>query len=246
MVDSIDPEICRKIYNTISKYPGINLSKIADELDVKVSITEHNLSSLVKNGIIICKQENGSIKYFIKRQGTVKKDKRTESTKNEILNLIQSNPGLHQAKIAELLNMTAQLAEYHLIQLEKNELIIGIKDKKGYYKRFYVKESDVGIKEKQILSLLRREHLVKIIVNILLNPNIRHKVLLDKLNIVGSTLSHHLKKLEEYEIIESNSFGKEKGYRIKDEKEIVRIIMKFKLDSMFEGFKDIWDKFNLI
>ena len=142
--------------------------------------------------------------------------------------------------------MSSQLAEYHLLNLEKKEQIYGVKDPQGYYKRFYIKESEVGVKEKNILALLRQEHHLKIVIHILLNPNIRHRELLEKLQIAGSTLSYHLKRLEDQDLVGSISYGKERGYHIKDEKEIIQIIMKYKLGEIIEGFKDIWKDLHLI
>ena len=201
MDETLDLELCRKIYNLLSKEPGLTLSKIAEILDVKLSFLEYHLSSLVLKENIISKNEQGYNKYYLKKKVNIRRDKRTDSTKNYIIDLIEENPGLHLAKIAEMLNMSSQLAEYHLLNLEKINLIIGIKGKNKYYKRYYVKEGEIGRDEKKILSLLRQEHLIKIVLLILKNPSIKHKQLLENLDIVASTLSYHLKKLEEYDII---------------------------------------------
>lgn len=246
MKEPLDPEICRKIYNSIKENPGVTLSSIADILDIKIPIIESHLNSLVVNKDVHPINEQGNIKYYIAKQTPLRRDRRTENTRQRIFELVEENPGLHLAKIAELLQMSSQLAEYHLLTLEKNELIFGIKDDQGYYKRFYTKGTDVGVQEKQTLALLRQEHHLKIVAHILLNPHIKHKELLEKLAITGPTLSHHLKRLEEYDIVGAVSYGKERGYHIKNEKEIVRIIMKYKLSVIVDGFKDIWKDLHLI
>jgi predicted transcriptional regulator len=246
MTPPVDPEICRKIYNTIKNSPGLTLSQLGEKVHIKLSLVESHLSSLVVQGIISSAHEQGFIRYYITQSQIQKRDRRTKTTRQQIYHLIQKQPGLHLAKIAEFLNMSSQLAEYHLINLEKNDLICSLKDPHGYYKRFYIKDGDVGIQEKNILALLRQEHHLKIVIHILLNPHIKHKELLEKLQIAGSTLSHHLKRLEEQHIVESISYGKERGYLIRDEKVIVQIITKHQLGRLIEGFKDIWKDLNLI
>jgi len=246
MDKTLDLELCRKIYNLLSKEPGLTLSKIAELLDVKLGYLEYHLSSLVLKENIVSKNEQGYNKYYLKQKVNIRRDKRTNDTRNIIIDLIDQNPGLHLAKIAKMLDMSSQLAEYHLINLEKSNLIIGLKGKNKYYKRYYIKEGDIGLEEKKILSLLRQEHLIKIVLLILKNPNIKHKQLLQNLDIVASTLSYHLKKLEEYEIIISKSYGKERGYEIKNKKEIFRLVRRYKLDQITDGFKDAWQDFTLI
>jgi predicted transcriptional regulator len=246
MDETLDLELCRKIYNLLSKEPGLTLSRIAEILDVKLVYLEYHVSSLIIKENIISKNEQGYNKYYLKKKVNIRRDKRTDNTKNYIFDLIEQNPGLHLARIANMCNMSSQLAEYHLLNLEKNNLIIGLKGKNGYYKRYYIKEGEVGREEKNILSLLRQEHLIKIVLLILKNPNIKHKQLLENLDIVASTLSYHLKKLEEYDIIISKSYGKERGYEIKNKKEIFRVVRTYKLDQMVDGFKDAWQDFSLI
>jgi len=162
----------------------------------------------------------------------------------ELYNLISDNPGLHLSKIAEMLNMGTSLAEYHLIQLVKDNLIVSVREKGGYYRRFYVKDSTVGIKEKEILSILRQKSLLKMVSLLLKDSSSRHKEILKNVDMAPSTLSHHLTKLVNSGIVEMSLYGKDKGYRLKNKEEIVSILKKHRLyvelQISIENLKDTW------
>ena len=158
-------------------------------------------------------------------------DRRTMETRGRIYDLISKNPGLHLSKIADILNMSEQLAEYHLIYMIKNNLIIDTKDEGGHYKRFYLKDGNIGIKDKKKLSILRQKKLLKIISILLKHHNLQHKELVSYLNIPPSTLSYQLNKLIESEIVIVTPYGEEKGYALKDENEIIWLIDKYNLEK---------------
>ena len=160
-----------------------------------------------------------------KKRGT--RNKRTQEIRSKISDLLSNNPGLYLSEIAEKLDMSAQLAEYHLLHMEKNDLIIGVKEEGGYYRRYFLKESGVGVRDKTILALLRQEHLLRIVLIIMKKPQIKHKELSEILEIHPSTLTHHLNRLDESGIINVITYGKEKGYSINDKKEIVWIIRRY-------------------
>ena len=72
-------------------------------------------------------------------------------TRRKIYDLVSRNPGLHLSKIAEMLSMRVSLAEYHLLYLEKNNVIRVAKE--AGYTRYYV-EGAIGTLDKRILSVL--------------------------------------------------------------------------------------------
>ena len=138
--------------------------------------------------------------------------------------------------------MSTSLAEYHLIHLEKNEQIMAVKGVGGYYKRYYVRDSSVGVREAKILALLRQDILLKIIILLWKHPNLHHSQLLKKLRLSPSTLTYHMSKLIEYDIVQKLSYGQKKGYILKNEKEIIWIIRRHKLDQTLDRFKDLWEE----
>lgn len=247
MSEDLEVNTQMKIHEIISKYPGIHLSKIAEMLNMNIIQVERYLIFLEKKGEIFSSQETGYTGYHIEKNKKTLGDRRTQETRRKIHDLIAKNPGLYLSKIAEMLNMRTSLAEYHLLYLEKNNIIIAIKEEGGYYKRFYIKEHGLGIRDKRILALLQHESLLKIVLILIKNPRIKHKELSETLGISPSTLSHHLARLVDNEILETHSYGREKGYALKDKDEILRIIKKYELHIelrfVIDAFKEMWEDF---
>lgn len=236
----LESEEQRKIYNLILKYSGLHLTKIATLLNMKIQLVEQHLRQLEEKGVISSTDDTGYKRYYVEEKKVGAQDKRTIITQREIYELIEKNPGLHLSKIAEMMNMRLSLAQYHLLNLEKDDLIVS--DVEEGYKRFYVEDSDVGTHEKRILSVLRREIPLQIVLFLLKKSNAKHKEILENINVSPSTLSYHLNKLVEYEIVDVNTYGDEKGYRIRNKKEIIKCLVKY---IVIDGFKDLWDDFKV-
>jgi len=158
-------------------------------------------------------------------------------SRRKIYDLIKNYPGLHLSKIAALLNMRLSLAEYHLFYLEKNKVIVSTKE--AGYTRYYIKNK-LGAEDKRILSILRQDTPMKIVLLLLNHGHLKHKDLLQNLDIAPSTLSYHLKKLVKRNIIEVQTYGDERGYTIINREKIIRLLVQFKPYNLVESFKDIW------
>lgn len=236
----LESEEQRIIYNLLRKYPGLHLTKIATLLNMKIPIVEQQLGRLEEIGVVSSKLDAGFRTYYVEEGKVGAQDKRVLETQRKIYELIKKNPGLHLSKIAELMNMRLSLAQYHLLNLERDNLIIS--DKEEGYKRYYIEDSGVGTKEKRIVSLLRREIPLKIVLFLLKKSNAQHKEILEHLNVSPSTLSYHLNKLVEYEIVDVTSYGEDKGYRIRNRREIIRCLLNY---IVVDGFKEMWDDFKI-
>jgi len=158
--------------------------------------------------------------------------------RRKIFNIILKNPGLHLSKIAEQLSLRISHVEYHLLYLEKNQIITS--QKEAGYARYYIK-GKTGIKDKKILAVLRQEVPLKIVLFMLKHPISKHKEILKHFNISKSTLSYHLKKLMKKEIITIYSDGEESGYLIINKREIIDLLIKYKPFDTNESFKAIWE-----
>lgn len=244
-----DPEIQKKIYNLISMEPGISLTKTAEKLQMPVSIIRYHLQDMERKKLLFVVKEGDYKKYYLYNQyaeSNLKlRDQSTREIRQKILELIMQNPGLHLSKIADILEISFQLTDYHLLQLEKENEILGIKDSHGYYKRYYLPDSGVTSFEKTVLGMLRKKIPFEIILYLLKNLNVRHKDIMHHLKISSSRLSYHLTNLVNSNIIEVQFRGSEKGYSLKNRKELISIIKRYnitiEMDHAIEDFKDIWD-----
>jgi len=163
--------------------------------------------------------------------------------RKKLFDLIAKHPGLHLSKIAEEMNMRISLADYHLKYLEKNELIISVKNKGEYFRRYYTKESALGVDDKKILGILREEMLLNIILLLLKKEKLRHKEILSHFDITAPTLSYYLDKLTVSGIICVVRYGEEKGYSLVDKKQIQRLLFRYEFHEVAENFKAVWDDF---
>jgi len=158
--------------------------------------------------------------------------------RRKIYELLKKNPGLHLSKIAEILNLRISHVEYHLLYMEKNDLITSSKEKG--YKRYYISGSKIGLKEKKLLSILRQEKPLKIVLLILKTSKARHQDLINEIDVAPSTLSYHLKKLVNKEILTITVNHGDKEYSVLNEKEIIQFIIKYKPYEVLASFIDIW------
>jgi len=161
-------------------------------------------------------------------------------TRKKIYDLVTRNPGLHLSKIAKLLKMRISLVEYHLIYLEKHKLIRSIN--KGGYSRYYI-EGKIGTTEKKILSILRQEIPLKVILYLIKNDNSKHKEILKNFDISPSTLSYHLKKMVDNGLLKLNTQESNQGYSVINKDEIIKLIFEYKPYDLIDGFNDVWTDF---
>jgi predicted transcriptional regulator len=172
-------------------------------------------------------------------------------TRRELYELIQRNPGLHMRELSRQSGLLPSLVEYHLRHLIKFDLVLSVKEQ-GYTRFYASSENDgetlsqvINGRQKKVLHLVRQEVALSIILIILEKTSIKHKDILDEVNVSGSTLSYYLKKLVEAEILIHIRTGVEKGYRIKDKEELIKILImgRIKAPSLVDGFINTWDDF---
>jgi predicted transcriptional regulator len=242
MIEASDKEIQEKICDLLRKNPGLHMSKIAELLNMQITEIDHHLFELEKNKLIKAVQDVGYRRFYFGSSGFEVSEESSKETRDRIFNLIAQNPGLHLSKIAELLKMSKPLAEYHLQRMEKEEKITVLKE--TGYNRYYIYSEEIEPKDKKIFSLLRKDIPLKIVLFLANHKNARHKEILKFLNIAPSTLSYHLDNLIKQGIVCVQRYGDEKGYTLKNEKELLAFVLKYRLHIVVDGFKELWDGLN--
>jgi len=161
-------------------------------------------------------------------------------TRKKIYDLIEQHPGVHLSKIADLLQLSIQLIDYHLHYLEVHNFIS--LEKESGYCRCYIK-GQIGIEDRQLISVLRQETPLRIIFYLLKFPHSRHKDLLKALNMSSPRLSYHLRKLVKLQIVmltESVGFS---GYVVRNEREVLTFLIRYKPTTILENVHDTWMDF---
>ncbi|MEM0493030.1 MAG: winged helix-turn-helix transcriptional regulator [Candidatus Thermoplasmatota archaeon] len=158
-------------------------------------------------------------------------------TRRAIYETIRKNPGLHARKISELVGLSGQLTDYHLLFLEKHDIISSVKE--GGTRRYYIKGKH-GVIERKRFSMLRKRTPLRIILFLLQTQDAQYKDILMNIGVSKSTLSYHLQKLERQGLITSDTAGSNKKYNIVNKQEIMEFLIRYKPYSLIDGLKDIW------
>ncbi len=160
--------------------------------------------------------------------------------RKDIFDFISQYPGTHMRKIQRELDLSMGQLEYHLNYLEKNGLISSSKKEN---KRRYFVEDEVHYPDRDILSTLRLKTPRRILIQILDKDGCSFNEILEEVDISKSTLSYHLKKLQEKSLVESEKEGRKKIYRCPDREKIAHILVTYKssfIDDAVDRFVDTW------
>ncbi len=160
--------------------------------------------------------------------------------RRKIYQLISKFPGMYLREIEKELGLAMGVLDYNISYLEKKEILTV--EREGNRKRYFVKE-DISFGDKATIALLRQEIPRRIVIHLMLNPNASFQDVLAQFNISKSTLSFHMKKLTETDIVGSQKKGRGSFYYVIDPDNTARVILTYKasfLDNVVDRFADIW------
>ena len=124
--------------------------------------------------------------------------------------------------------------------LEKNELI-NVTKKDGYNRCFA--SGEIGEKDRDTLSLLRQKNPLKIVLFLLMKPYSKFNEILAEVKVAPSTLSYHLKKLFDKNIIEFEIIKNEKRIFVRERKHVIQLLINYKPHSLIKDYEDMWKDF---
>jgi len=161
----------------------------------------------------------------------------------QIFSLVEKEPGLTLTRVAELLNISVELARYHLQYLEKNDVLSSSKEEK--FRRYFL-VNKVGVRDKLYFSVFRQEMLLKIVLFIMNNPSALHNEILSYFKMrTRSLLTYYLNKLLKNGIIQIQGEGKERRYIVQNQPEIIQFLMKYEPYSAVDGIQESWTQFTV-
>lgn len=156
-------------------------------------------------------------------------------------------PGIHLRELSRTVNLKLNLVDYHLHYLEKRELIHSVQS--GQFKRYFPKDElaaeqkrdMISASDKPIVGLLRQQVPFRIVILLAKAGVMAHGELANLLHKSASTVSHHLEKLIEAEVVLRMVDGT--GYRLSDPVRIERILVSFTPQpvTLADGFSEIWE-----
>jgi predicted transcriptional regulator len=156
-------------------------------------------------------------------------------------------PGTHLRELSRTLDMSVNLVDYHLLYLEKRELVFSLSD--GPFKRYFPKDSIgadqkkdlVSAPDKSLVGLLRQSVPFRITILIAKNGTMTQRGLSEVLHKSPSTVSHHMDKLIRAGVVVRNPSAS--GYALSNPEKIERVLLAFAPhpDSLTDGFLTIWE-----
>ncbi len=161
-------------------------------------------------------------------------------TRKKIYTSIKNRPGIYLRELERETSFTIGQLTYHLSILVKANLIK--EENAGRFRRFY--PLGLNVYEIKILSLLRRPNLRKIIILVLESKRITNKELSEKMSLSPATISWYVQDLKDVNLIHNEIKGNEIFYSLKDEDEIIKVLIAYKesfLDKMVDRFIETWN-----
>jgi predicted transcriptional regulator len=161
-------------------------------------------------------------------------------TRRKIFEVVNKFAGSHFKEIERKSNLPSGTVKYHLAYLTKRGLISETKDGSNirYFPRQFKSEN------KKLLSLLRQKTIRNILLFVLTHSDCNHEQIVNAVKLSPSTVTWHLKKMEENNIIKSVKNGRKTFYTIIiDKEEIINLLITYQdsfLDSLVDRVIEMW------
>ena len=160
--------------------------------------------------------------------------------RRQILDLIESNPGLTIADIQRMTGLARGVVRYHISTLLSANDIEEHQD--GRNTRFFwpgLLSSD----EKANLSLLRHDRVRQVLLLVAMEPGVSFRALAELLEISLSTLSEMATRLERIGLLSRQRKGRSSSFSVPDTKllhRLLKIIQPSLVDRLVDHFLDTW------
>jgi predicted transcriptional regulator len=130
--------------------------------------------------------------------------------REKIYKIIEAAPGLHFREIQRRAEIAVGSLQYHLDYLQKKHLIRT--ERQGKFVRYYsIRGKQLGDDEK-IMSLLRQNTIRRIVLFLLQSKKANNLAISNAVNLSASTVSWHLDKMIEEDLIVKKKKGKGKYF----------------------------------
>lgn len=160
--------------------------------------------------------------------------------RKKIFDVVKKYSGCHFREIERKCGLSTGSVKYHLDYLTRNGLIT-LEKKENNLRYFPIQ---VLQENKKLLGLLRQASIRKILLYMLYNAG-NHEQIVGFVKLSPSTVSWHLRKLEENEIIRPIKKGRKTFYELLiDKKDIVNLLITYQesfFDSMVDNAVEMWE-----
>ena len=168
-------------------------------------------------------------------------DEILEPPKDKIFDFIIDNPSSHLRKIKNNLGFSMGTIQYNLAMLEKEGKIKSVKTR--FYKNYYhINESN-----EKILSVLNLDSPRSIVMYLIQHEPSTHQEIANGIGLSSSTVSWHMKRLMELQVVQTEYSRKYTIYRLKDRDNVLANLRKYKStvwNTMVNNMADVFSAFN--
>ncbi len=160
--------------------------------------------------------------------------------RRRVFEAVKEFPGIHMRELQRKTGLALGTLRYQIRFLEKHGLIV--EKKEGRLVTYYPTSGKVvDARDKKYLTILRQELPRLIVLHLMMHPHSAHREMKGHFNISPSTLSYHLKRLMEAEIIGKDARGR---YYVLDEGRVAKVLITYRqsfVDAMVDAFVRFWE-----
>lgn len=161
----------------------------------------------------------------------------SEDPRTTLLKHIKENPGIRYRELLRLTGWANGVLAYHLSMLERANVIKV--DRQSRMTRYYPLNTPDN--ESSILKFVRHEPIRLIVLFILENDMCTFNEIVEHVRKAPSTVSSHLKRLREANII-SVRYGEYQLYKLTDKELVADVLSKYKasfIDKVVDNYVDM-------
>lgn len=161
--------------------------------------------------------------------------------RRKIYRIVNRYAGAHFREIERKSKLATGSVRYHLDYLTRQGLIKV--EREGNHVRYFPK--NFRPENKKIMSFLRQKSIRDILLFVLTHDNCNHDQIVKFVKLSPSTVSWHLKKLEQEHIIKSIKEGRKTFYNLlADKNEIINLLITYKesfFDTIVDNVVEMWE-----
>ncbi|MFB6080139.1 MAG: winged helix-turn-helix transcriptional regulator [Haloferacaceae archaeon] len=162
-------------------------------------------------------------------------------SRREIYHAINHAPGVHVRALLRRLDYAKGTIQYHLRWLVARGLVEAERD--GEYTRYYPAH-ELEPADKKTLSVLRRTYSREIIANLAADEPLTTTELAERVDKSRSTVSWHLSRLHDADLVEKRRDGRRVEYALVDRDRLLKLYATYKesfTDRLLDNVLDVWN-----
>ncbi len=162
-------------------------------------------------------------------------------SRRKIYRIIRGNPGVHFRSLERETGFASGTLQYHLREMTKKEIITEAKEE--HYTRYFIRDQPISMKDKLILSYLRKELPRGILLFLLENPGSENRDFTRHFTVSSATISYHLKRFSKDDLIRSTGDTRMQRYSIKEPDRVFELILAFRssfVDRIVDTLIESW------